>query len=394
MEYKGKFEKRIGHYILVEEIGKDDIFTQYIVVDTVDEKLYIGKIIPLQYLDDKTIRINSQREIDTLSKIKLNPNNNIISIKSVKNSSKNNYIITEYCNGGNLKDFLKFYINKNKTPFNEKFIQNVITQIASGLEYLHNNNIIHRFIKLENIFINIDKYKNKLENGNILPKINYSEINLDEPITFKIGNFYHSKILQKKSHIRADSDFFIEPKYMSPEMVGNVMNNSPNKNIYDGKNFDIWSLGIITYELLTGEKPFEGNNIEDVYNNILKRKYYIPDNLKASKEIISFINGLFQYNPNKIYDWSQIKEHPFLKNNAQNFNYDEKYNLDSGETLPSKVYILPNNDSIIEPKVEPEVKLKIIDNEINNLKQNIINLIKAKENAIQKFEKDLNELNK
>ena len=401
MTYKGNYRKRIGDYIFAEEIGKDEKITQYIVIYNKNGKLYMGKIIPLQYLDDendKNIIINAEREFDILKGLK---NENIITYKRKKTTTNNFYTIKEYYNGGNLKNFQQFYINKKKTQFNEKFIQNVIRQITSGLEYIHNKNIIHRLIKLENIFININKYENKLINGTIPPKIHYSEINIDEPITFKIGNFDHSKNLEKNSEISSDSNFIIEPNYMTPQMVENVMNNSPNKNIYDDKNFDIWSLGIITYELLTGKKPFEGKNKEDIYNNILKRKYDIPSNLKASNEIISFINGFFKYNPFTKFDLSQIKEHPFLKNNVEDFNYNEKVynfnyeekkiNIDNGETPPPKVYILPNDDSIIKPKVESEVNLQKIDNEINNLKENIKKLMKEKENIIQKFEKDLNE---
>ena len=431
MTYKGNYKKRIGDYIFAEEIGKDEKITQYIVIDNKNGKLYMGKIIPLQFLDDeydKNIIINSQREFNILEGLK---NENIITYKTQKTTTNNIYTIKEYYNGGNLKDFQKYYINKNKTQFNEKFIQNVIRQITSGLEYLHNKNIIHRFLKLENIFININKYENKLINGTIPPKIHYSQMNIDEPITFKIGNFYHSKNLVKNTQISPDSHFYIEPNYMTPQMVENVKNNNPNQNIYDDKNFDIWSLGIITYELLTGEKPFDGKNKEDIYNNILTRKYDIPGNLKASKEIISFINGIFKYNPFKKYDLSQIQEHPFLKNNVENFNYDEKVNnsnyeekrvnidsgesppskvyilpnddsmikpkveskaIESGESPPSKVYILPNDDSMIKPKVESEFNLQKIDNEITNLKENIKNLIKEKENIIQKFEKELSEL--
>ena len=382
MEYNGQYIKRLGHFILIEEINNEEIFPQYLAMDKENGKLFLGKLIPPIYLEDNNIRINLHREINNLRKLS---HNNIIYIRSTINSTSNSYIITEYCNGGTLKDFQLFYLNIKKTKFNEKFIQNAINQIVSGLEYLHKNNIVHRYIKLENIFINFNKYKNEIINGNIPPKINYSDISLDDSITFKIGNFFHSKRLTK-SNSKSDfnSSIFYEPNYVSPEMVDHLLgNDNSNKNKYDDKIYDIWSLGIITYELLTGKKPFEGKNKEDIYNHIIKGTYELPAYLKASKEIITFINGILQYNPNKRFDWIQIKEHPFLKNNVENFTYIEKDII-----LNTK----DNNLNFGEYEETSYIKLKRIDEEINELKNKIKNLQKENSEKMKDFEKELNKL--
>ena len=111
------------------------------------------------------------------------------------------------------------------------------------------------------------------------------------------------------------------PKIMSPDIMGISMGTSENKP-YDNK-VDLWSLGVITYELLTGQPPFLGNDIKEIYKQIMEGKFKFPGNLIASIEIITFINGLLQYSPQKRLDWSKIKNHDFLTKNVQDFTFIE-----------------------------------------------------------------------
>ena len=99
-------------------------------------------------------------------------------LKVLQKTKENYYIISEYCNGGKLSDLLKFYHDINKSQLNEIYIQKIIRQISSGLEYIHSKNIIHRGITLENIAINFDKYPNVVIKGKIPPEVKYSQITL------------------------------------------------------------------------------------------------------------------------------------------------------------------------------------------------------------------------
>ena len=67
--------------------------------------------------------------------------------------------------------------------------------------------------------------------------------------------------------------------------------------------------------------PFNGSDTKDLFTQIEKGVYTLPKKLKASIEIISFINGLLQYYPEKRLNWEQIKQHPFLTKNVEDFNY-------------------------------------------------------------------------
>ena len=296
-----KKHKHIGNFILFEIITEKPTSILYRSIDDRDDNLYLAKCIPKQYIDKKNGEANLKNELLKFSNFS---HKNIISIKALGKTKNNIYIITEYCNGGTLKDFQKYYIKNNKVQLNELFIQKVIRQIASGLEYMHRNKIIHRELKLENILINFNKYQNIAIKGNLPSKVNYSDVSLNDLFTLKIYDLGYSKYT-----INYSSQETISP---------DVLNNS--KNIYNNK-IDLWSLGVITYELLIGQPPFFGDTPKDVYNKILEGKYKLPSSLIASIEILTFINGLLQYDPQKRLDWEGIKSHDFLNKNVQDFTY-------------------------------------------------------------------------
>ena len=75
-------------------------------------------------------------------------------------------------------------------------------------------------------------------------------------------------------------------------------------------------------ELLTGSTPFLGKTYDEVFKNIKKGTYNLPKNLKPSIEIISFLNGLLQYYPEKRLTWKEINAHPFLNKNPNEFLFN------------------------------------------------------------------------
>lgn len=365
MEYLKGIGVDKDQYFLIKKIKKGEIFITYLGVKEKNRELYIIKEISNQYIVKEKINNSLKKEIDNIISLR---DNNIVYINSTLGTYNNTYIITEYCNGGSLKDFQQYYISKNKTQLDEKFIQNVVNQIVSGLEYINDNHIICRDIELENIYMNIDKYSNIIIDEKHPPKLNYSEINLDDKITFKIG-MLNSKIVHS---LNIEQKIVGVKKYWPPEMIKQLMEQSDKIYNFDNKS-NIWSLGVITYELITGKDPFIGNNSKDIYNAIMEGKYTLPKNLVISFELIKFMNKLLQYNPKKRLNLSEIKEHPFLKGNIGEFNYlklEDTIEMDSkaaDDLLPILLKRNKNNkDDILKEKTIRENKVKKINLEKKN----------------------------
>ena len=216
-------------------------------------------------------------------------------------------------------------MEKNNAPLNEFFIQKILRQIAPALEFMHSKNIIHRDIKLENILLNFNTYPNIPKNGKRPQALKFSEKSLNKDFSAKITGLNFSKDLIQDN---MGSTILGTPLYMSPDVVERL-DNKTNKKY--NTSADLWSLGVITYELLTGTTPFVGSKYEEVFQNIEKGSYKLPKKLKPSIEIISFINGLLQYYPEKRYDWEQIKQHPFLTKSVEDFNFVDLELYSDGE---------------------------------------------------------------
>ena len=375
-----KSKKQVDNYIFEEEFKKGEKSTVSLVVNEKNNKLLVAKGFLIKYL---TIDAQGDTNIKSVAENLINlKHENIVRIKDFKRTANNIYIITEYCNGGNLSDYQKYYINTNKSQFNELLIQKIIKQIVSGLEFIHNQKIIHGDINLQNILINFNKYQN-IAVGGILPeKVKYSDVTLNDSFTLKISDLDISK---KEGEICPSSSLMSDcPNNMAPETVQSILNNEANKT-YSSK-IDIWALGNIVYELLTGQNAFPGNNNEEIFKKIMEGKYIFPAKI-ISHEIILFINGLLQFNPEKRMNWDQIKSHDFLTKNFEKFrflfnkNEIEINSKDTDNLLEGEENNKDKEEKLIKIIKDAENKIKIPSKqleEVNNFRQ-------AKERTMKEF---------
>lgn len=93
------------------------------------------------------------------------------------------------------------------------------------------------------------------------------------------------------------------PLLMSPQVL--------SKQVYDGKA-DVWSLGCIFYQLITGFYPFIGFNTADLERKLQKGNYNIPKTIQLSLDAVSFLNSCLQYDPDERASLWELKQHPFL----------------------------------------------------------------------------------
>ena len=416
MEYKKLAKKNIKYYHLIEQIGKGATGKVWLAVDERKNELLAIKAIPNEYLKKEEGKTRIKSELENLHKLK---HKNIIQIRGYEATKNNTYIALEYCNGGNLHEYQKFYQKTTKTTLNELYIQKIMKQITAGLEFMHLNKIIHRDIKLENILINFDKYPNLAIKGKLPPKVKYENISLSDSFTIKIADLGFSKNIEV-SNITAT--VLGTPINMSPDIVNNYV--SDETKSYN-TSVDLWSLGAITYELLTGKQAFNGSQFQEVFKQIMEGKYTLPSSMVVSVEIISFINGLLQFYPEKRLNWEQIKTHPFLTKSTENFTYIELKSIAEGDKknieLNSKncdnlLWILFKGklnlglDKLNMKEIKgKDLKQSIMDNTVNNeeikkaiekekkkIKEEAIRLEKEKleaENLKKEAEKIKNEVN-
>ena len=252
---------------------------------------------------------------------------NIVRIESLKKTGKHYYIIMEYYDGGTLKENFMKYINKYKTPFPEKIVQHLMRQLVEAVDFLHERQIVHRDLKLENVLL---KYDTQVAKDNL--DILHSEL--------KIIDFGASTHKSNESLITTAIG---SPFTMDPIILRKYINTSDSNVPYDEK-IDIWSLGVMCYYLFTGEIPFKASDIGDLINKIEKGFIKIPINISA--EAISFLLNILQYSSSKRFTAENLLNHPFLQKYIGDFTYlDDK----SFPNITKNGYLyvnIKNNDQI------------------------------------------------
>ena len=330
--------KKVNNFILFKELGRGAFGEVYLAMDQNLDVLTAIKVINRKNISQQQ-KNKLLLQIDVLSKLN---HKNVTKLLDKQKTSNNFYIELEYSNGPNLYDYVKHYKKKYKKSLDEATVQKLVKQIASGLEYLHKNKIIHRDIKLENLIINFDDVSNKskglTEEDIYQKKIIYSSIPskfsevgnlLTEKITIKICDFGFSREVDENNQA---STILGTPITTAPDVL--FLENSQGQGHY-GIEADMWSLGICVYELLIGNVPFIKNTIKKTKEDILKGIFDYPKNINISFESISFINSLLQYDPKKRLSWDKFWKHPFLTKDVNKFH-------------PLKLILDLNNTKIFE----------------------------------------------
>ena len=255
----------IDEYTITKPIGKGAFGDVYLGTKRGSPIKYaFKKLNKAKYLKNPKVFKYFENEISILKDVN---HPNIIKIYDVKETFEDAYIITEYCNGGTLEQYLDNY-----KKLSEEIVQYIMKQIIEVMKYLSNKKIMHRDFSLENILINFDDENDK-DNDNIMKG------------RIKIIDFGFARYLKKGELAKS---ILGNPFYMSPIIINKINKEPAYKEIgYDEKE-DIWSLGIICYELLVGNNPFDHQNMKELLDKINKGDYCVPTTL--SKESISFLN--------------------------------------------------------------------------------------------------------
>jgi 5'-AMP-activated protein kinase catalytic alpha subunit len=233
------------------------------------------------------------KEIKIIEKLNhINVVRHIETIMDVKKSNKI-FLITEYCNGGDLLSYMRTY--KSRT---ENDIKIIFKQLISGIEYLFSEGVIHRDIKPQNILLN-ECITN--ENPNNL---------INEKYTIKIIDFGFAKEWTDENEMFCT--ICGTPLYIAPEII-------MSKKY--GISADMWSIGVLLYELLFDNYPFntvDNKRPVDMFTllNIIKKTNindFLNKKINFSKECKDLVNGILQIKIDKRYTLENVLKHSWWK---------------------------------------------------------------------------------
>ncbi len=236
---QSKKKKKIGKYEIEKQIGKGSAATIYLAKqDLLGRRLIIKELLP-QYTSNEKIITRFQREAKSVSRL---THDTIVHVYDYWTRNQSYYIAMEYVSGKNLRDILAA-----AHFFPVHIAAMIIYHICRGLGYAHERGIVHRDLKPPNIMI--------------------SEIGQVKILDFGIAHFMHDdKITSLGAVIGTYS-------YMSPEQaLGKKV--TPTS--------DIFSLGVLFYELLTGFKPFVKDDRGEVLEKIIRKSYCSPRKLNPA----------------------------------------------------------------------------------------------------------------
>ena len=303
---------------------------------------YMAQIIDKQSNSSELAKKYLDNEISIVKDI---THPNIAKLIDIIETEKYRCIVTEYCNGGSLENYLLKHQLENENGLSEEIVQHIMRQIINVMKYLYNKKIIHRDLKPENFLIQYED-ENDRKNNNILKG------------TIKLIDFGLAKILKEGEYTKTALG---SPLYMSPLILQKFkcQDKTIKDKVYDYEE-DIWSLGILCYKLLIGKSPFDADNMDELVEKMEKGEYFMPFTL--SKEAITFINSMLQYESKNRLSYDELKNHKFLKKNVNEFSKIE-FNGVKNIATENDLQILFNTKSNESVKIFAEVDFKKLFNE-------------------------------
>ncbi|XP_053211325.1 MAP/microtubule affinity-regulating kinase 3-like isoform X3 [Panonychus citri] len=228
---RGPENHHIGRFRLLKTIGKGNFAKVKLA-----RHLPTGIEVAIKIIDKTLLNPSSLQKLFREVRImKMLDHPNIVKLFQVIETEKTLYLIMEYASGGEVFDYLVAHGRMKEKEARAKF-----RQIVSAVQYCHQKRIIHRDLKAENLL-------------------------LDSQMNIKIADFGFSNEFSPGQKL---DTFCGSPPYAAPELFQGKK--------YDGPEVDVWSLGVILYTLVSGSLPFDGANLKELRERVLRGKYRIP----------------------------------------------------------------------------------------------------------------------
>ncbi|XP_059459754.1 CBL-interacting serine/threonine-protein kinase 21 [Corylus avellana] len=275
----------IGKYKLGRTIGEGTFAKVKLGVDSTSGNYVAVKIIDKHMVMECNLKSQVQREIRTM---KLLHHPNIVRIYEVLGTKTKIHIVMEYVSGGQVTDKMS-YVQKLEEWEARKLFQ----QLIDAVDYCHNKGVYHRDLKPENLL-------------------------LDQKGNLKVSDFGLSALRKPGDTLTTACG---SPSYVAPELL-------MNKG-YDGAPADVWSCGVILFEVLAGYLPFDDSNLMNLYKKISRAEYtYPPWFTEGQKKLLSRI---FDPNPQTRITIPDIIEDEWFQKDyvpACGYECNEKIHMD------------------------------------------------------------------
>ncbi|XP_054154513.1 MAP/microtubule affinity-regulating kinase 3-like isoform X3 [Oppia nitens] len=264
-------EPHIGRYRLLKTIGKGNFAKVKLA-----KHLPTGKEVAIKIIDKTQLNPSSLQKLFREVRImKMLDHPNIVKLYQVIETEKTLYLVMEYASGGEVFDYLVAHGRMKEKEARAKF-----RQIVSAVQYCHQKKIIHRDLKAENLL-------------------------LDSEMNIKIADFGFSNEFVPGQKL---DTFCGSPPYAAPELFQGKK--------YDGPEVDVWSLGVILYTLVSGSLPFDGANLKELRERVLRGKYRIPFYMSTDCE--NLLKKFLVLNPAKRASLENI-----MKDKWMNISYED-----------------------------------------------------------------------
>ncbi|KAM9356442.1 MAP/microtubule affinity-regulating kinase 3a isoform 3-T3 [Pholidichthys leucotaenia] len=224
-------QPHVGNYRLLKTIGKGNFAKVKLA-----RHMLTGREVAIKIIDKTQLNPNSLQKLFREVRImKILNHPNIVKLFEVIETERTLYLVMEYASGGEVFDYLVAHGRMKEKEARAKF-----RQIVSAVQYCHQKHIVHRDLKAENLL-------------------------LDADMNIKIADFGFSNEFTLGNKL---DTFCGSPPYAAPELFQGKK--------YDGPEVDVWSLGVILYTLVSGSLPFDGQNLKELRERVLRGKYRIP----------------------------------------------------------------------------------------------------------------------
>jgi len=261
----------VHKYLRGKLLGKGGFAKVYKVTSLDTNKEYAVKIVPKANLVKSRARQKLQTEIKIHRAMK---HANICEYKHFFEDKANCYILLEICHNHSMNEMIK-----RRKSLTEEETRLLMLQMVDAVRFMHDSNVIHRDLKLGNLF-------------------------LSKTMNIKVGDFGLACKVDSTDEKR--KTICGTPNYIAPEVIeGNREKRGHSFEV------DIWSMGVVCFTMLVGKPPYESRDVKSTYRRILANEYSFPEG-KVSDDARMLISSMLQTDPKMRPSLDEVRNHPFF----------------------------------------------------------------------------------